>query len=36
MIKVNNIVKRYKNVEALKGISFEVKKGEKDHLVRLR
>jgi ABC-2 type transport system ATP-binding protein len=28
MIKVNNVVKRYKNVEALKGISFEVKKGE--------
>jgi len=28
MIHVNNVVKRYKNVEALKGISFEVKKGE--------
>ncbi|MBN1492550.1 MAG: ATP-binding cassette domain-containing protein [Candidatus Omnitrophica bacterium] len=28
MIQVNNVLKRYKHVEALKGISFEVKKGE--------
>ena len=28
MIKVENLVKRYDQIEALKGISFEVKKGE--------
>ncbi|MFC1808735.1 ABC transporter ATP-binding protein [Candidatus Omnitrophota bacterium] len=28
MIKVNNVIKRYKNCEALKGVSFDVREGE--------